>query len=232
MIIIQWMWIKICGGPERRRCVVAEPVVYSSRQQETGMRYEKGHKDSTRRHIIDTASRRFRENGVAAVGIAGIMSDAGLTNGAFYAHFKSKEDLVESVLSSALQRREERLRAAAEGDAGLEAVIREYLAPSHRDRPSGGCPTAALVAEVARHPKAMRDAFTEKVASFVDLIASQIRQGSADERRRRAIALYGTMVGTLQIARAVNDRRLSDEILESGIRAALALAGEEQSAPD
>jgi TetR/AcrR family transcriptional regulator, transcriptional repressor for nem operon len=190
------------------------------------MRYEKGHKDATRQRIIDTASRQFRENGVAAVGIAGIMSDAGLTNGAFYSHFKSKEDLVESVLTNALRWREERLRTASETDEGLETVIREYLAPSHRDRPSGGCPTAALVAEVARHPKATREAFTEKVPTFIELITTQIREGSADERRRHAIAIYGMMVGTLQIARAVNDRRLSDEILEGGVSAALALAGE------
>jgi TetR/AcrR family transcriptional repressor of nem operon len=194
------------------------------------MRYEKGHKNATRERIIDTASKQFRESGVAAVGIAGIMSGAGLTNGAFYAHFSSKEDLVEAVLTNALRRREERLRAASEADEGLEAVIRDYLNPSHRDRPSGGCPTAALVAEVARHPKATRDAFTERVSTFIELITTQIRKGSEEERRRRAIAIYGMMVGTLQIARAVNDRKLSDEILESGVGAALALAGEETAA--
>lgn len=195
------------------------------------MRYEKGHKDATRQRIIDTASRQFRENGVAAVGIAGIMSGAGLTNGAFYAHFSSKEDLVETVLVNALRRREERLRTASEANEGLEAVIRDYLNPGHRDRPSGGCPTAALVAEVARHPKATRDAFTEKVSTFIELITTQIRNGSTDERRRRAIAVYGMMVGTLQIARAVNDRKLSDEILESGVSGALALAGGETAPP-
>src|ERR1700736_5561548 len=82
-------------------------------REEMGMRYEKGHKDTTRERIIDVASRQFRENGVAAVGLAGIMSDAGLTNGAFYTHFKSKEDLVESVLTNALRWREERLRTAS-----------------------------------------------------------------------------------------------------------------------
>ena len=65
------------------------------------MRYEKGHKDATRQRILEVASKQFREQGVAAVGLAGIMSDAGLTNGAFYAHFESKEDLVREVLSHA-----------------------------------------------------------------------------------------------------------------------------------
>ena len=76
------------------------------------MRYEKGHKEATRAHIIDVASRQFRGQGVAAVGLAGIMSDAGLTNGAFYNHFESKEDLVQAVLAKALDRREERLQGA------------------------------------------------------------------------------------------------------------------------
>jgi len=187
------------------------------------MRYEKGHKDTTRQHIIEVASRQFRGHGVAAVGLAGIMSDAGLTNGAFYTHFDSKEELVQAVLAKALDRREERLRAVAADNAGLETMIRDYLSSRHRDRPDDGCPTAALVAEVARHPKATRDAFTAKVSTFIELIATQIQAGSAEARRRNAVAIYGLMVGTLQLARAVNDKKLSDEILESGVTAALAL---------
>ena len=89
------------------------------------MRYEKGHKDATRQRIIDVASKQFRENGVAAVGLAGIMADAGLTNGAFYAHFKSKEDLVQAVLANALNRREATLRTALEANKGLEGAIRD-----------------------------------------------------------------------------------------------------------
>jgi TetR/AcrR family transcriptional regulator, transcriptional repressor for nem operon len=192
------------------------------------MRYEKGHKDVTRRHIVDVAGKRFREHGVAAVGLAGIMSDAGLTNGAFYTHFESKEDLVQAVLANALGRREQTLRTAAEIPAGLEATIRDYLAPRHRDNPGGGCPTAALVAEIARHPKATRDGFTGKVQAFIGLIATQLRADSAAARRRNAIAIYGMMVGTLQLARAVNDKSLSDEILESGVSAALALVNDER----
>ena len=188
------------------------------------MRYEKGHKDATRQRIVDVASRQFRENGVAAVGLAGIMADAGLTNGAFYSHFESKEHLVQAVLLNALSRREVTLRTASEANVGLETTIRDYLSPGHRDRPGGGCPTAALVAEVARHPKATRDAFTKKVSTFIDLITTQIHVGSAAERRRNAVAIYGMMVGTLQLARAVNDRYLSDEILQGGVTAALALA--------
>jgi len=189
------------------------------------MRYEKGRKDATRQHILDVASARFREGGVAAVGIAGIMAGAGLTNGAFYNHFESKEDLVEAVLVNALGGRRIGLRANLEAGKGLEATIRDYLSARHRDDSSGGCPTAALVAEIARHPKTTRDAFTGKITEIVKLIAARAANGSARERRKRAIAVYGLMVGALQLARAVNDRKLSDEILESAADAALALAG-------
>jgi TetR/AcrR family transcriptional regulator, transcriptional repressor for nem operon len=185
------------------------------------MRYEKGHKDATRERIIDVASRQFRQNGVAAVGLAGIMSDAGLTNGAFYNHFESKEDLVQAVLDHALNRRAAKLRSKS----GLEELIRDYLSPAHRDSPSNGCPTAALVAEIARHSRDTRAGFTKKISAFIPLIAAQLAAGSANQRRQNAVAIYGMMVGTLQLARAVNDRKLSDQMLESGVSAALALAG-------
>src|SRR5215472_3243388 len=88
------------------------------RTEKARMRYEKGHKEATRRHILDVASAQFRENGVAAVGLAGIMAEAGLTNGAFYTHFESKEDLVRAVLLDALIRREEKHRANLQNKVG------------------------------------------------------------------------------------------------------------------
>ena len=188
------------------------------------MRYEKGHKDLTRRRIIEVASKQFREQGVAAVGLAGIMSDAGLTNGAFYAHFDSKEDLVREVLSHAGFRN--KLSRAAENGTGLAGAIRDYLSQNHRDNPGQGCPTSALVAEIARHPKATRDAFTGKVGDVIELIAAGLEQGNATERRRKAVAIYAVMVGALQLARAVNDKQLSQEILQSAADEAVALLGQ------
>jgi TetR/AcrR family transcriptional repressor of nem operon len=190
------------------------------------MRYEKGHKETTRQHIVDVASRQFREGGVAAVGIAGIMSAAGLTNGAFYVHFDSKEDLLRAVLTEALNQREQGLQRNLKANVGLERSIREYLSARHRDNAGYGCPTAALVAEIGRHPERTQEVFTEKAEQIIALIAAQLRKGSAAERGRKATAIYGMMVGSLQLARAVNDRKLSDEMLESAIEGALSLAGE------
>lgn len=189
------------------------------------MRYEKGHKETTRQRIVEVASRQFRAHGIDAVGLAAIMADAGLTNGAFYAHFGSKEDLVSDVLTSAQAGREKTLRVKLESGTSLDTAVRDYLSPRHRDNPGGGCPTAALVADVARRPKATRDAYTAGIEDFVAVMAARLPAGSDEERRSKAIALYGLMVGTLQLARAVSDKKLSDRILASGVDAALALIG-------
>jgi AcrR family transcriptional regulator len=189
------------------------------------MRYEKGRKDATRQHIVQTASRRFRAEGVEAVGLAGLMRDAGLTNGAFYVHFDSKEHLVQEVLVDALDRRLEAMIQAKSHGAGLGDAIRDYLSPRQRDLPDQGCPTAALAAEIARHPDDTRRLFTEKIDDFLDFIADNLSFGDIDARRGQAAALFGMMVGTLQLARAVNDHALSDRILEGGIAAGLALIG-------
>ncbi|MBR0970466.1 TetR family transcriptional regulator [Bradyrhizobium japonicum] len=187
-------------------------------------RYDKGHRDTTRRHILDVASSQFRESGIAAVGLAGIMAQAGLTNGAFYTHFASKEDLVRAVVLDALERREQKHKDNLANGVALETTIRDYLSPRHREHAGTGCPTAALVAEIARHPKATRDAFTGKTSEIIALMAAQMPDGSATERRRRAISVYAAMVGALQLSRAVSDRQLSEEILENAIGTALTIA--------
>jgi TetR/AcrR family transcriptional regulator, transcriptional repressor for nem operon len=190
-------------------------------------RYEKGHKDETRQRILDVAARQFRERGVSAAGLAGIMADAGLTNGAFYVHFDSKEQLVRQVLDDALARREQVWRRLEDEEGALAAMIGDYLSARHRDDPGGGCPTAAIVAEVAREPAATRSTFTERIADIVARIAAKVKGPSAKQREADALAIYALMVGALQLARAVNDRQLSDRILQSGAAAARRLAGHE-----
>src|ERR1700743_3282839 len=99
-------------------------------------------------------------------------------------------------------------------------------APTSKPAKAWMRPPRALVAEIPRHPKTTRDAFTGKIMDLVDLIAASAGKGSARARRKRAIAVYGLMVGALQLARAVNDRKFSDEILESATDAALAMTGD------
>jgi TetR/AcrR family transcriptional regulator, transcriptional repressor for nem operon len=190
------------------------------------VRYEKGHKDETRQRILDVAARQFRERGTSSAGLAGIMAEAGLTNGAFYIHFESKQDLIRAVLDDALARREQVWRKLEDADGGLVAMIDDYLSARHRDNPGRGCPTAAMVAEVAREPAATRATFTERLATIITRMAAKVKGSSAELREADALAIYALMVGSLQLARAVNDKRLSDKILASGASAARKLAGE------
>jgi TetR/AcrR family transcriptional repressor of nem operon len=193
------------------------------------MRFDKGHKEQTRRRIVETAARRFRKEGVEAVGIAGLMADAGLTHGGFYAHFSSKEELVRAALEEASEQNRARragvLERAEPGLQRLEAMVRNYLRPVHRDTPELGCAAAALIAEIARHEPETRAAFTARLRQLLAQFEVALPAELPDEQReRRAIGVFSAMLGALQMARAVTDPELSDKILESGIEAALALA--------
>ncbi|WP_395372532.1 TetR/AcrR family transcriptional regulator [Komagataeibacter diospyri] len=187
------------------------------------MRYRKGHREETRQHIIDIAARRFREDGVAAAGIAGLMADAGLTNGAFYTHFESKEDLVRQTLWAVQENNKSATMRALRDGASPEIWLRRYLSPQHRDNPGAGCIAAALSAEIARHPEETREIFHAGYEKFVELIAGTLPTGTPAERRATAQALYGLMIGTLQLARTLGPGVESDAILENGVRAGLLL---------
>ena len=188
------------------------------------MRFEKGHKAATRRHIVDVASKRFRRDGVSAAGIAGIMGEAGLTNGAFYPHFESKEALVREALASALAGQQHRLDGDRRTGLDLEGAIRKYLNRAHLEDPAGGCPSAALLPEIARQPLATRQTYEEGLRSYVSTLAALLPDAGSAMSGRRAMAIFGLMVGTLQFARAVPDAAQAEQILEGGVEAALHLA--------
>src|ERR687897_1862107 len=120
-------------------------------QRESWMaRYGKDHKQATRRRIVEAAGRRLKRDGIDGSGVATLMADAGLTNGAFYAHFASKEDLVTTAVADELRTQSENLGAVAPGRGGVEQLVRAYLSPEHRDNPEDGCPSAALLDEIGR----------------------------------------------------------------------------------
>lgn len=174
-------------------------------------------KAETRRRIIETASGRFKRDGIDGSGIATLMSDAGLTNGAFYAHFSSKDDLVANVVADQLRAQCENLSSLPPGREPLEAFVREYLSPHHRDHPDTGCPNAALLDEIGRCDGAVRDTYTEGMQSIVDVIAAHLSPHEPSAARTTAVGLFSVLVATLQLARAVSDRQLSDDILAAGI---------------
>jgi AcrR family transcriptional regulator len=188
------------------------------------MRYEKGHKETTRRRIVETAAARFRKDGIEGVGLADLMAEAGLTHGGFYSHFSSKEDLVKAAMEEASSHSIHNFSRRIE-EGGLETWIRAYLRTGHRDHPERGCAAAALASELARHPKSTRKAFTENLGKVTTAIESHLPVSfSPAFKRKTATGVFATLIGTMQMSRVVDDPVLSDEILEAGIASALALA--------
>jgi TetR/AcrR family transcriptional regulator, transcriptional repressor for nem operon len=198
-------------------------TIESSSAREVAMRYGKDHKQATRQRIVEAAGRRFKQDGIDGAGVAAVMSDAGLTNGAFYAHFASKEDLVANVLADQLRAQRESFDAQPSDRAGLDAFVRSYLSPEHRDQCADGCPSAALLDEIARRPAATRQVFTDELMGVIDDIASRLDPTDAEGARTDALTIFGMMVGTLQLARAMTDRDLSDQLLAHGVETALKL---------
>src|SRR5436853_6059113 len=187
------------------------------------MRYTKDNKQVTRQRIVEAAGRRFKQDGIDGSGVATVMSDAGLTNGAFYGHFSSKEDLVAHVLADQLHAQRQSFDAETSDRAGLEAFIRSYLSPQHRDQSADGCPSAALIDEIVRRPAATKRVFTRELTGTMDDIASRLDPNDVEAARVDALALFGFMLGTLQLARALTDRDLSDQLLARGVETALKL---------
>jgi AcrR family transcriptional regulator len=190
------------------------------------MRYGKDHKQATRQRIVEAAGRRFKQDGIDGAGVATVMSDAGLTNGAFYGHFRSKEDLVANVLADQLRAQRQSFDAQSSDRAGLEAFIRSYLSPEHRDQSADGCPSAALIDEIVRRPAATKRVFTDELAATMNDIASRLDPTDVEAARADALALFGFMLGTLQLARALTDRDLSDQLLARGVQTAMKLLGD------
>jgi TetR/AcrR family transcriptional repressor of nem operon len=180
------------------------------------MRYSEEHKENTRRRVVEAAAKRFRKRGIGAVGVATVMADAGLTHGGFYSHFASKEALAAEAVAHAMDASADSIAAAG----GLAAFIHAYLQPAHRDAPEKGCITAALVAEIARHPKSTRAVFTKKLRAFLKSIEAHLPTPDPAV----AQAIFATLVGTLQLARAVSDPALSNQILSAGEAAARRLS--------
>ena len=193
------------------------------------VRYAKEHKQETKQRIIATAGRRLKRDGIDGSGVATLMKDAGLTNGAFYAHFASKDSLVATVIADQLRELDANIVAQADpGRAGLEQIVRWYLSPDHRDNREEGCPNAALLDEIGRCAGATRQVYTDGVLVVIDGLAARLAPHDPPSARVKALSLLGILAGTLQLSRALTDRQLAGELLEQGIRNALALLDTEQ----
>src|SRR6516225_9034475 len=174
------------------------------------MRKSREEAAQTRKRIVEVASREIRKNGIVATGLNDLMKAAGLTQGGFYKHFASKDQLVAEACADAVD--------AAITSWGMEAqpkinaAVAAYLSTRHRDDPASGCPLAAIGSELSRTNKKTREAATE---GFKQLVAVLAGKSKTQDARRRALVAVATMIGAVTMSRVVTDAGLSAEILHA-----------------
>ena len=173
------------------------------------MRVTKEKAAKNREQILTEAARLFRERGVSAVGMDALAAAAGMTHGSLYSQFDSKEHLAAEALGRAFQ-----ASAVKYGEVEtLSAYVERYLSPRHRDTPGSGCAIATLGCEVPRQGNAMRQTFTEGLRRMIERLTRLLGPKARRKRENEALALAATLVGGMILARAVDDRELSDRIL-------------------
>jgi AcrR family transcriptional regulator len=173
-------------------------------------------KEQTRARMIESAGRRLKTDGIDASGVSTLMSDAGLTNGAFYAHFESKTALVAAAVTDQLRSQHDAIASLPDERGALDAFIADYLSPDHRDHPADGCPSAALLSDIARSKDAVREPYTLEIEKILGLLADRVHATDPARARIDAIGLITALVGTMQLARAISDTDASDEVLAAG----------------
>jgi TetR/AcrR family transcriptional repressor of nem operon len=181
------------------------------------MGHSKAEKAETHKRIVRIASKRLREDGLAGVGIAELMKEAGLTVGGFYKHFDSRENLVAEALSSAFGGWKRRVNAAASGGPAVSyaRLIDEYLNEAHRDNPGTGCAFGALAGEIARSDKRTRALASEQIRNDLRLISGLVPGKDKRVARETAILTMTALVGAIALARAVSGEALSREIMKT-----------------
>ena len=180
------------------------------------MGYSKAQKSRTHKRIVAIASKRFREKGLAGLGIAELMKEAGLTVGGFYKHFGSRDELVGEAVSSAFGDWQRRVEAAPGGPSvSYTWLIDDYLSDAHRKNPGAGCAFSALAPEIARSDKRTRALTSEQVRKDLEVVAGLLPGKDKRAARSRAILTFSALVGAMSLARAVSDESLSHEILKT-----------------
>lgn len=183
------------------------------------MRYVKGHGLQTRSRIVEEASYGLRQGGADGMSVADLMKLAGLTYGGFYARFESRETLVVEAFTLAMDRKVSqwlRLMKGMPVEERFDVIVEEYLSPGHRDDRAHGCVLPVLGADIARSGKKARHIFARKLDEMIDVVTMLFPEKSPKEARQIAAGALATMMGSIALARAVGDKKLSDEILEAG----------------
>ena len=176
------------------------------------MRVSKQQAAENREKILKAAARLIRERGIAGVGVDALTEAAGMTHGSLYSQFGSKERLAEEAVAFAIAAKGKELP----GEFVLRDYVSEYLSAKHRDDPGHGCPMAALSCEMSRQSQGVRERFTAGVKGMLRLLSGQMASGLTQRQRHdEALATIASLIGALVLSRAVNDAKLSDDILRA-----------------
>ncbi|MGE3871320.1 MAG: TetR family transcriptional regulator [Parvibaculaceae bacterium] len=181
------------------------------------MRVSRIQAEENRETVINVASRLFREHGFDGIGLKDLMEGAGLTQGAFYKQFASKEDLAVQASRRAMESAFRRWSAAAEANPQdpLGAVIDFYLSMGHRAERMDGCPVVALGSDAARQSSDVKASFEAGIREYLEMLGGWLDEADSEEPGGKAMAILSTMVGAVLLSRAVNDKRLSKWFLQA-----------------
>ncbi|MBK6596299.1 MAG: TetR/AcrR family transcriptional regulator [Burkholderiales bacterium] len=178
-------------------------------------------KEASHERIVGAAARAIRRSGYNGTGVADIMKEAGLTHGAFYAHFESREAMLAEAADRAGAESNSlaaSVIAAVPADQALQALMQVYLSKEHLESIETGCPISALGSEMPRQSPEVRLAATRRIKEMIDLVARQLPDWGQPSAHERALVTVATMVGTLILARAVNDPTLSDALCNASLK--------------
>ena len=178
-------------------------------------------KEASHERIVQAAARAIRRSGYDGTGVADIMKEAGLTHGAFYAHFESREAMLAEAADRAGAESNAfgaRVIAAVPPEQAFQALIQAYLSKEHLAGVETGCPVSALGSEMPRQAPEVRRAATRRIKEMIDLVARQSPGWGQPGAHERALVTVATMVGTLMLARAVDDTALSDSLCSAALK--------------
>jgi TetR/AcrR family transcriptional repressor of nem operon len=183
------------------------------------MRYSENHKTETHAKLVKLAGRALREKGPEKLAVAELMQAAGLTHGGFYAHFKSKDALLAEALAGVFEESKRKFQHITDGlppRHALASYIDFYVSPAHRDDAARGCPIVALNSDLPRQSRKFRATFDKGMKLLVAKLAGWLETaGVSGDSEALAVSVLSAMAGAVAVARAVSDKRLSDEILEA-----------------
>ncbi|RMQ45419.1 TetR family transcriptional regulator [Pseudomonas cichorii] len=175
------------------------------------MRYALDHKAQTHQRIIKEASARFRRDGIGATGLQPLMKALGLTHGGFYAHFKSKDDLVEQALLSTLDEVKELTGKIFSMEESMPGLIDSYLSTDHRDSPESGCPLPNMCAELGQ--RGQPSMTTDEIILHLHALIAKALPG--ENTQERSLSMLSTLVGALVLSRSTHSAELSEQILST-----------------